>query len=157
MAKIYKIYSYYTVYLKFTIRDRKRYPKISFANALNWSETSPRTEILSKHSHKKRKDSLEHGPYCWYFRLNLKYLGWSYRVYIKTAKNGDFWEEFRSENDFEAILATFCCYDHCAKASEAVLKMFLECSLCVIICLISKIYLSINNSVEWLATRIPPT
>ena len=32
----------------------------------------------------------KHGAYCWYFRLNLKHLGWPYRVYIKTAKNGDF-------------------------------------------------------------------
>ena len=31
------------------------------------------------------------GPYCWYFRLNLKYLGWPYRAYIKRAKNGDLW------------------------------------------------------------------
>ena len=32
----------------------------------------------------------KHGPYCWYFRLNLKYFGWPYRAYIRTAKNGDF-------------------------------------------------------------------
>ena len=32
----------------------------------------------------------KHGPYCWYFRLNLKYLGWSYRAYIKTAKIATF-------------------------------------------------------------------
>ena len=28
----------------------------------------------------------KHWSYCWYFRLNLQYLGWSYRAYIKTAK-----------------------------------------------------------------------
>ena len=43
----------------------------------------------------------KHGPYCWYFRLNLKYLGWPHRAYIKTAKNGNFSEELLSENDFE--------------------------------------------------------
>ena len=65
----------------------------------------------------------KHGPYCWYFPLNLKYLWWSHRAYIKTAKNDDFWEELVSENDFEAVLATSYCYDHCAKASEAVQKI----------------------------------
>ena len=32
----------------------------------------------------------EHGPFCWYFRFNLKYLGWPYKEYIKTVKNGGF-------------------------------------------------------------------
>ena len=59
-------------------------------------------------------------PYCWNFRLNLKYFGWTYREYIKTTKNGDFCEELLSENDFETILATFCCYDYGINASEAV-------------------------------------
>ena len=31
-----------------------------------------------------------------------------------------------SENGFEAVLATFCCYDHDAKASEAVQKIATE-------------------------------
>ena len=85
----------------------------------------------------------KHGPYCWYFRLNLKYLGWPYRAYIKTAKNG-VCEELLSENDFEAVLATFCCYDHGAKASEAVQKIatdqkeYREWFSCVIICWIAK-------------------
>ena len=77
------------------------------------------------------------GPYCC---LNLKYLGWPYRAYIKTLQNGDFWEELLSEIDFEAVLVTFCCYDHGAKASEAVQKIatdqkeYRKCSSCVIIC-----------------------
>ena len=102
------------------------------------------------------------GSYCWYFRLNLKYLEWPYRE-LKIAKNGGFCEELLSENDFEAVLATFCCYDHGAKASEAVQKIatdqkeYRKCSSCVIICWIAKIYLSINNSEKWLVTRIPPT
>ena len=50
----------------------------------------------------------KHGPYCWYFCLNLKYLGWPYRAYIKTAKNGDFCEGLLIESDFEVVLATFC-------------------------------------------------
>ena len=105
----------------------------------------------------------KHGLYCWYFHLNLKYLGWPYIAYIKTAKNEDFCEEFHSENNFEAVLATFCCYDHGAKASEAVQKIaadqkeYRKCSSCVIVCWIAKIYLSINKSGKRLVTRTPPT
>ena len=89
--------------------------------------------MILRHSHKKRKDILETQT------INLKYLGWPYRAYIKTAKNGDFCQELLSENDFETVLATFCCYDHGAKASEAVQKIatdhkvYCKCSSCVII------------------------
>ena len=82
----------------------------------------------------------KHGPFCWYFCLNVKYLGWPYRAYIKTVKNGNFCEELLSENGFEAVLATFYCYDHGAKASEAVQKIaadqkeYRKCSLCAVIC-----------------------
>ena len=76
------------------------------------------------HSHKKQKDGPKNtGHICWYFRLNLKYLGWPYKEYIKTAKNGSFCEELLSENDFEAVLANFCCYDYGANTSEAVQKI----------------------------------
>ena len=50
-------------------------------------------------------------------------MGWPYREYIKTEKNGSFCEELFSENDFEAVLANFCCYDYGANASEAVQKI----------------------------------
>ena len=49
-------------------------------------------------------------------------------------------EELLCENDSEAVLATFCCYDHGAKASEAVQKIatdqkeYRKCSSYVIIC-----------------------
>ena len=46
-----------------------------------------------------------------------------HEAYIITAKNGDFCEKLLSENDFAAVLATFCCYDHGAKASETVQKI----------------------------------
>ena len=72
-------------------------------------------------------------------------------------------EELLCENDSEAVLATFCCYDHGAKASEAVQKIatdqkeYRKCFLCVIMCWIAKIYLSINTLTEkWLVTRTPP-
>ena len=105
----------------------------------------------------------KHGPNCWYFRLNLIYLGWPYKAYIKRAKNGDFCEELLSENDFEVVLATFCFYEQNAKAYEAVQKIatdqkkYCECSSCVIICWLAKICLSINNSAKTLVTRTPPT
>ena len=38
----------------------------------------------------------------------------------QTAKNGGFCEELLSENDFEAVLVNFCCYEYGANASEAV-------------------------------------
>ena len=38
-------------------------------------------------------------------------------------KNGSFCEELLSENDFEAVLANFCCYDYDANAFEAVQKI----------------------------------
>ena len=54
--------------------------------------------------------------------------------------NRGFFEELLSKNDFEAVLAIFCCYEHGANASEAVQKIaadqkeYRKCSSCVIIC-----------------------
>ena len=90
-------------------------------------------------------------------------MGWTYRAYIKTAKNGHFWEELLNKNNFEAVLATFCYYDNGAKDSEVIQKIatdqkeYRKCSSCVTICCIAKIYLSINNIEKRLATRTPPT
>ena len=70
----------------------------------------------------------------------MKYLGCPYREYVKTAKNGGFYEKLLSENDFEAVLANFSCYDYDVNASEAVQKIatdqedFHKLSLCVIAC-----------------------
>ena len=69
------------------------------------------------HSHQNEKTVWKQGSYCWYFCLNLKYRVWLYREYIKTAKSGGFYEELVSENDFEAVLTTFCCYDYDGNAS----------------------------------------
>ena len=41
----------------------------------------------------------------------------------QTAKNGGFFEELLSENDFEAVLVNLCCYEYGANASEAVQKI----------------------------------
>ena len=72
---------------------------------------------------RNRKIVWKHSLYCWYFHLNLTYLGWPYKEHIKTAKNGRFCEKLLNENDFEAVLANFCCYDFGANTSEAVQKI----------------------------------
>ena len=120
--------------------------------------------IYLNHSHKKRKDNLETRAVLLIFSFELEISG---MAYIKILQNGDFWEKLLSENEFEAVLTTFCCYDHGAKVSEAVQKIatdqkeYRKCFLFVIICWIVKIYLptylSIDNSEKWLVTRIIPT
>ena len=58
----------------------------------------------------------------------------------KQQKMVSFIEEFLSENDFEAVLANFCCYDYGTNASEAVEKIttdqkdYHKCFSCVIVC-----------------------
>ena len=102
----------------------------------------------------------KHGHYCWYFRLNLKYLGWPYRECMKTAENGGFCEEFLNKSDFEAVLATFWCYDYGVNASEAVQKMatdqkdYQKCISCVYSLLNSQ-NKSINSE-KRLVTMTPP-
>ena len=88
----------------------------------------------------------------------------AYKEYIKTAKNGGFCEELLSENDFGAVLATFCCYYNSANASDAVRKIatdkkvYHKCSSCGIVCWIAKIYQSITvKKVGYLLTRTPTT
>ena len=102
----------------------------------------------------KQKDGShgsKHGSYCWYFRLNLEYLGWPYGHYIKIAKIGGFCEGLLSENDFEAVLATFCFYDYGANASEAVQNIatdqrdYRKFSSCVIV-LLNGQNMSMSNS-----------
>ena len=88
-------------------------------------------------------------------------MGCPYREYIKTAKSDGFYEELRSENDFEAVLATFCCCDYGANASEADQKIatdqkdYDKCSSCY--SLLNSQNISINNSEKRLVTRMPPT
>ena len=56
------------------------------------------------------------------------------------VKNGAFCEELFSENDFETVLITFCCYGYGVNTSEAVQKIatvqkeYHKCSPCVIMC-----------------------
>ena len=76
------------------------------------------------HSHEKQKGSLETKVvFVDIFAWTWNIWGSPYRKYIKTVKNGGFCEEWLSENDFEAVLVNFCCYDYGANASEAVQKI----------------------------------
>ena len=97
----------------------------------------------------------KHGPYCWYFRLNLKYLGWKCRAYIKTAKNGGFCGELLSENDF--LLLWLWCQrfwgsSEDRRRSKGESQMLLECYS-----LLNGESISINNSKKRLVTGTPPT
>ena len=65
-------------------------------------------------------------------------------------KMGGFCGELLNENDFEAILATFCCYHYDTNASETVQRIvtdekdYHKCSSCVLVCWITKICQSIT-------------
>ena len=78
----------------------------------------------------------------------------------QNSKNGGFCEELLSENDFEAVLANFCCHDHCVNASEAVQKIATDQQdyhkhySCVIVFRIAKIYQSITLKKGWLAGHL---
>ena len=73
-----------------------------------------------------------------------------YREYIRTVKNGGFCEECLRRNDFEDVLATFCCYDYGDNAYEAVQKIatdqkdYYKCSLCVLVCCLAITYQSVT-------------
>ena len=52
------------------------------------SEDKGKNRIKNKHSHKKRKDSLETpAAYCWIFYINLKFRGWLGRLCINSFQN----------------------------------------------------------------------
>ena len=93
-----------------------------------------------KHSHKKRKDSLETRAILLIFSLEFEISGVAVQSIHQNSEKWRFCEDLLSENNIEVVLATFCCYDHGAKASEAVQKIATDkkehckCSLCVMIC-----------------------
>ena len=98
------------------------------------------------HSRKKQKDSLEIRAVLLKFSLDREISG----VAVHSIhQNSEKW--WRSGNDFEAVLVSFSCYDHGANASEAVRKIatdrkeYHKCSSCVIICLIAKMNIPINQ------------
>ena len=69
------------------------------------------------HSHKKRKYSLETRAVLLIFSLELEISGVAVQsIHQNSEKCGGVCEELLSENDFEVVLATFCCYDQGANA-----------------------------------------
>ena len=90
--------------------------------------------IVIFHSHKKRKDSLETQAVLFTFSLELEISGVAVQSIHQCSKK---WQllPLLSKNDFEAFLASFCCYDQGAKASEKVQKIatyhkeYRKCSL----------------------------
>ena len=66
-----------------------------------------------------------------------------------------FREVFHSENDFQAVLANFCCYDYGANASEAVEKIatnqkdYRRCFFGVKVYCIAKVHHQNNNKKNW--------
>ena len=48
--------------------------------------------------------------------MACSYLNISIQKIHQNSKNGDFCEELLSENDFEAVLVNFCCYEYGANA-----------------------------------------
>ena len=57
------------------------------------------------------------------FSLELKIFGVAVQGIHQNSEKWRFCEELLSENDFEAVLATFCCYDYGANDSDAVQKI----------------------------------
>ena len=91
-------------------------------------------------NHRKRKNSLETGVVLLIFLLKLEISGVVvYRIHQNSKADG-FCEEMLSENNFEAILATFYCHEYGGNCSEAVQKIaadqknYQKCSLCVTVC-----------------------
>ena len=78
--------------------------------------------IVIFHSHKKRKNSLETQAVLLIFSLELEISGVVVQSIHQSSKK---WKllPLLSKNEFKTILATFCCYDQGAKASEEVQKI----------------------------------
>ena len=66
---------------------------------------------IFNHSHKKRKDSLETRAALLVFSLELEISGVTVQRIHQNSKKWWLCEELLSENDFEAVLPTFCSYD----------------------------------------------
>ena len=74
-------------------------------------------------SHKKQKDGQGTQVILLIFSLELEIFRVAVQRIHQTAKNDTFCGELLSENDFEAVLVNFCCYDSGTNASGAVQKI----------------------------------
>ena len=82
---------------------------------------------IIKHSHKKRKDSLETRAVLLTFSLEPEIPGVAVQgIHKKHRKMAAFSENFFCENDFEAALAIFFSYGYRTNASEAVEKIAMK-------------------------------
>ena len=97
--------------------------------------------LKSKHSHKKRKDSLETRAVLLIFLLKLEISVVAVQVMPQNSKNGCLLREFFCGDDFDAVLDIFRSYRYDANASEAVEKIaadekdYHKCFLSVIVCI----------------------
>ena len=92
------------------------------------------------HSHKTRKDGLETRAVLLIFSLELEISGVAVKRIHQNSEKWWLCGELLSENDFEDVLDTLCCYNYGANASEAAQKIatdqkdYHKCSSCVIVC-----------------------
>ena len=75
-----------------------------------------------KYNHKKRKDSLETRDELLIFPFEHETSVVAVHRIHQNSKEGGFCEEVLGENDFEAALATFRCYDCGANACDTLLE-----------------------------------
>ena len=75
------------------------------------------------HSHRSRKGGLETRAVLLIFSLEFEISGVAVQRIHQNSEKWRLYEELLSENDFEALLTTFCCYGYGSKASEAVQKI----------------------------------
>ena len=95
---------------------------------------------MYNHSQNKRKDSLGTRAVLLIFSLELEISGVAIQRIHQNSEKWWLCEELLGENDFEAVLATFCCHDYGTNASEAVQKIAIyqkdyhKFSSCAIVC-----------------------
>ena len=98
-------------------------------------------KVLNKY--KTKLQVWKHGTYCRYFYLNLKFLGWPYREYMKIAEMAA--KYFLCGDDLDPVLAIFLSDGYGANTPEGVEEIAADekdcskCSLCVIVC-IARVY-----------------
>ena len=124
----------------------------------NPSSNQSTSYVSSNHYHKNWKYSLDTRAVLLIFSLEFEISGMTVQRIHQNSQNYGLCEEVLSENNFQAVLSTFCCYDYGANASEAVHKIIIDhkdyqkCSLFVIVCWIAKRYQSIAVKNDWLLT-----
>ena len=132
------MFSFAGVYKKKSRRFSEKLQRAAFELrfTLYWS--------INYHNHKKRENCLKTPAVLLIFSVELKISGVAVQSINQNGEKLSLLCGMLSENGFEAVLATFCCYDHGAKASEAVQKIaqkiardqneYRKCSSYVIIC-----------------------